>query len=391
MSHPALRPVAAALALSTLLVACGGQSETPTSEALAPVAAPLSLQMHALAAGRPRALAVAITNEQLFAWAQRTYPALFGTAAPQTLTIEHAGKTFDVRFFAATGNYLGVANGEAFGLGPFTGNALQSFGAMQQYAELVCANGACGEGPGGGGTGGTGGSLNDCAGPAWASLPTGYRTRVIYAYRGIITGDQTIEAVIDGNATFEGQTARQITAKTNGSNTAQGITVPITTVLKSYQVAAANGLVDTLGSLIDSTTGGITIGGFTTPDTTLSTKVVFDPPEPNSEFTLALGGSLTKTTTSRSTTLASSIGVPAVGTTITSTGSVTHTYEARESVTVPAGTYSTCRYRASRSNGDATVNWFIVGKGLMVKSEVRTSAGTQVIELKSGTLNGAPI
>lgn len=404
-----LRATTAAAVLA-LLGACGG-AEAPTdtagqattqAAAQAFADAPRAERVRTLAApgagaadSRRQALAATITNEQLFTWAQQTYPALFGTAAPQTLAITYQGKAFDVRFYAAMGAYLGVANGEVFGLGSFTGGALQSFGAVASYADMVCAKLGCGGTggtpgggtPGGGTPGGGTGALNDCTDPN--GLTAGNRVSVVYTYSGIITGEQTVDTVVNGSASFEGQSATQTTSTTKGSNTIQGFTVPLTTVVKAYLQPADNGLTRTLGSVVDATTGGISIGGFTSPDTTISTKAVFEPAELNTEFTLAVGQSVTKTTTVRSTVLSSSMGVPAPGTVTTAGSSVTHTFEARESVTVPAGTYNTCRYRVAGSSGDITTSWFIVGRGIMAKSEARTSAGTQTIQLKSGTLNGA--
>lgn len=233
----------------------------------------------------------------------------------------------------------------------------------------------------GGGSTTTAGSLNDCIDPATATLPTGFSTRVVYDYQGVITGEQTVEAVINGAAAFEGQNATLTTATTTGTNQTQGVSVSTTTVNKVYQQAAGNGLVKTLGALIDATIGGVVVAGVSTPATTTSSKVVYDPAEENREFMLSLGQSVTKTTTVRTTT---------AGNTISTTGSTTHTYEARESITVPAGTYNTCRYRIS-SGSDVTTTWYIVGKGIMARSQATTSAGTQTIQLKSGTYNGAPL
>lgn len=241
------------------------------------------------------------------------------------------------------------------------------------------SGGTTGGGTASGGT--TSGSLNDCIDATAAGLPTGFTTRNVYDYQGIITGEQTVETVVNGAAAFEGQNATLTTATTTGTNQTQGVTVSTTTVNKVYQQALGGGRIKTLGALIDATIGGAVVAGISTPSTTVSSKVVYDPAEENTEFTLAVGQSVTKTTTVRTTT---------AGNTITSTGSTTHTFEARESITVPAGTYNTCRYRIT-SGGDATTTWYIVGKGIMARSQATTSAGTQTIQLKSGTFNGAPL
>lgn len=393
MTHTSLRPAAAAaLLLCSLLAACGGGNEGTSASVheQAFAAAPVSDRVQVLATtGRETsAVAVTITNDQLFAWAAKTYPTLFpGTA--QKLSVDYEGKTYDVRFFAATGNYLGISGGEAYGLGPFTGNVLQGFGVVQSYATTVCADGSC-TSSGGGGGGSTGnGTLNDCIDPASGSLPAGFRLQVVYTYSGVITGEQTVETVIGSSASFEGQTATLSTSTTRGTNTisaaGQTFTVPTTTVVKSYQQPAGNGLLKTLGAETEATIGGITFSGVKLPDTVTKSKTVFDPAELNSEFTLQVGQNVTKNTTIRTTL------VSGTGATTSVSSATTYTYEARESVTVPAGTYNTCRYKTTTAAGDTGTVWYIVGKGVPARTESRTSGGTQLIQLKSGNYNGAAL
>lgn len=137
-----------ALALASLvfLVACGGGSADPTAQ---PFVAGISsdtpqpdrLRTLATGSGSTAAAATAITNAQLFEWAQQTYGDLFG-GSPTTLQVPHEGKVFDVRAYAS-GNFLGVADGRAYGLGPFTNHELVDFGAVQDYAGLVCSVVSC--------------------------------------------------------------------------------------------------------------------------------------------------------------------------------------------------------------------------------------------------------
>ena len=77
----------------------------------------------------------------LFDWAEWTYPGLF-PKGPQNYPLAYLGVTYTVRSYA-NGNNLGVtAAGDIFGLGPFTGNALQGFGNSASYAAQVQAD-AC--------------------------------------------------------------------------------------------------------------------------------------------------------------------------------------------------------------------------------------------------------
>lgn len=384
------------LAVAALVSACGGGSGgTTVAESFASQLTPeaqRSDRLRAASTGRVSILAAtAISNDQLFQWAQLTYPDLFpGTPTPFA-NVVYEGKVFSGRAYA-NGNYLAVANGEAFGLGPFTANALVNFGAVQSYVDMVCAKVNCGS-SGGGGTG----SLNECIDPAMSSLPTGARTRAIYVYDGLITGEQTVDSVITGPASFKGQNAVLVTSTTKGTNTTTvggfTSTTTSTTVVRSFEQPSTNGLVKTLGAVTEVTTAVSlpSIPGLPPlpgTESVTSTETVYNPPIENIEFTLALGGSLTKTATSTTTTLSGSFIPPPT----TVTTNQTYLFEAKETVSVPAGTYSTCRYRVGTAGANDTGTlWLIVGKGIMAKSEAITPQGVQTIRLKSGTYNGAPL
>lgn len=383
MTQPYIPRTVLALAVAALVAACGGEGTSPSAQEFASAIrpnAPHSDRLRALGVGggSTGAAATAITNAQLFQWAVLTYPELFpGTAIP--LTVPYEGKVYDVRAFL-NGNYIGVADGVAYGYGPFVGGGLFSFGPVSQFADLVCSKVNCGStGGGGGGTG----ALNGCTIGAAESLRTGSTYSAVYVSSVLVaptsSGEYTIQGTVNGPTAFEGQTAVKSTITTRG--TQFGVTLDATVL--SYQVAADNDLVRTLGS-----EASITFQGF--PATT---KMVFAAPASlNNEFTLAVGSSLTKTETATSTTVIPSLPIPVPPS--TNTSSATHTFEARETVTVLGRSYDTCRYKmVTPESAGATTSWYIYGKGFPAKVEATSAAGAVEYrsELKSGTINGAAI
>lgn len=111
-----------ALALTVvILAACGGGDST----------APMQGQDARL---RPLAAsATAPDATALFDWAERSYPVLF-PAGPQNQSVNYEGRTYTVRYYPGTQNHLGVSGDEVYGLGPFTGGALQSFGRLGDWS-----------------------------------------------------------------------------------------------------------------------------------------------------------------------------------------------------------------------------------------------------------------
>ena len=127
-----------------LLVACGQGDEA------APGGATAAQPNHAAGAARQAAAAPVLqaqparaSTPQLFAWAQRTFPDLFGSLAPDVLSVRVGDAVYDARHYAATGAYLGVVDGVVHGLGPFTDGRIVSFGPAASYDDLVCATAAC--------------------------------------------------------------------------------------------------------------------------------------------------------------------------------------------------------------------------------------------------------
>lgn len=190
-----------------------------------------------------------------------------------------------------------------------------------------------------------------------------------------------IDSVIDGPASFEGQSLTQTTATTTLSLAIAGMASTTTAVNKSYQKSNA-GAITTYGDLVTSTT---TSAGLALPGS--SSKIVFTPPFTDTSYTLALGQSVTQTQTTVTTVTAPTPGAPATATTTSTTK-----YAADETITVRGKSFNTCRYEQTDTDGGSTTTWYLVGKGVGVKG-VSTAPGgaTQTTELKSGTYNGSPL
>ena len=98
---------------------------------------------------QPLAVQTKVTPAQIFSYAERAYPSLF-PAGPATQVIEDGGKRYTVRYYAATGNYLGVGedDGVLYGLGTFTGGVLSNLGPVDNYlceaSDVVCITGTVG-------------------------------------------------------------------------------------------------------------------------------------------------------------------------------------------------------------------------------------------------------
>lgn len=388
MSRTYLSASAIGVAIAALLSACGGGEPVDARQhpfALAASASPAVGNAATVMApdARRRALGAptgTITIDQLLAWAEDTYPELF-PRGPASQRLTAGGVNYTLRYYPKTNNYAGVSDdGNVYALGAFTDNVIKGYGKMTDFTCTV-SPGLCVDPPP------TTASMNQCVDPAMSSLPTGATIKIVFTYTGLISGEQTVESKIMGPGTFEGQSAVLAKSTTTGSNSVQGISMTMTNLVDSYQQVGTGGLIKTLGSNItnQTSTAAVTIGGVTIPGQVMSdvkTKSVFNPPLTNIEFTLAVGGSVTKATTVTTTPIS-----PA-GAAITAPISDVHTFEAVESINVLGKSYNTCRYAITSGDGTSKV-WYIVGKGVPVKTEASYKDGkTQLIEAKSIVYNG---
>ena len=123
------------------LAACGGGSGSGSKEQAG--AAASRQQAQAIrAASDADTQPVAVSNELLFLWAQATYPQLFPDSPP-IASADYLGRSYAVRGYA-NGNFLGVSEGQAYGIGPFTHGELVNFGPLSNFVAQVCDRVGCG-------------------------------------------------------------------------------------------------------------------------------------------------------------------------------------------------------------------------------------------------------
>lgn len=145
-------PTVTALAAAALLAGCGGASEptdgTRTATQQRPPAAfenPAAavfrsdiLSSDAASQTRKQRLSAdqwrLPTATELLDYAERAYPQFFPT---HQNNLEWEGIVY--RYYAATGDYVGVLNGEVLILGPYSDNVLTRVGSLQDFSALVFA------------------------------------------------------------------------------------------------------------------------------------------------------------------------------------------------------------------------------------------------------------
>ncbi len=211
---------------------------------------------------------------------------------------------------------------------------------------------------------------------------------MVYDYSGVITGQQTVASTVGNVTTFEGSSAREVTATTTGSNSIAGISTAIDTEVKAYQTAAANGEVTQYGSIARATTP---IAGFSLTNTI---KTVYTPAWVDRMFTMTAGQTLVQTYAGTTTTTTGGIaGVPGTTTTSNLSASQTTRYLGRESVTVPAGTFNACKFEQfdTASPSNVTTSWLAPGNGVMVKTTGTSTQGPQTISARTLLINGAAV
>lgn len=310
-----------------------------------------------------------LAAERLFRWAEDRFPTLFERNQPvQTLTLE--GRTYVLRYYPSSGNYLAVSDGMAYALGPLTGQQIRNFGPAGSIACTVegvnCPSA---------GSGGSGGNLvpiaasprNQCSEDAPDTLVAGTTAQATYIYSGAASGRVAITAVIDGEVLFNGRVALKQTGTSSGTLVAtNGTSVPATGRFSLYQMTMPDGTTMTLGEDREMFVAGqqtCTRAGCTGDTSVVNqiTQTVYPEGQPDTEFRLKLGQTLTKVTVKQVTQLSPTVLPP-----VTSTEVTRYTFEALETISVLGRSYDTCRYRISSGN-DQQLKWLQVGTGTTVQ------------------------
>ncbi len=401
-----LLALAAAAALATL-AACGGGADAPSEGAVKFVAQmrALAVQAEVAAPVNPKAAAVAstatgaalttsVTADMVLDWAEFKFASLFPKLVVQKFpAVVYAGVTYNARAYSGPWGtrYIGITpDGRIFGLGDFTNNLLQAFETVAFWAAQVDAD-RCAVTPSScvGTATPPAGPLNDCTLPAAQALATGSRFLATYALSGSITGQLTIDSLVQGAGTFEGQNAVKTLNKIETSASSQGVTITSKNDATSYEQDGGNGFTKSLGSEASVSTGGVTVPGVGTVGGSVSLiKTVYSPAGLNVEFSIQPGQSIKKESAILSTVdgrvqpLFSS--------------STTFTFVAREQVVVRGRNFSTCKYTQTDGSGSGiTTTWHILNRGVAAKTETTTTingkTNTDLTELVQGSFNGTPL
>lgn len=394
------RTALALAAASLLLASCGGgESSTATAASIgirefaARVQATPATELRRSAlnvASLPpteRPEAVVVDAKALFDWAEFIYPTLF-PKGPQNVPFAYLGVNYTIRAYP-NGNYLGLTDtGQIYGLGPFNGNQLTTYGRLSDYAARIQAD-ECKVYPSNCVNNPPVGQINECTMTASAALTIGLR--LITRYETVVSGTTSTtdtDSLVDQNTTFEGQSVVRSSSTSTTTTAVSGQNITSTGNVKSYDQVGTGGMIRRIGNEAVATSGGFIVMGIPLGGVTTNSRTVFNPADSNVEFTLTAGQSLSKTTTQTVTSSSSIDPTPRVD---SSSFTATHTFERRESIVVRGKNYDTCRYRQNESNGAVTTQWVIVGKGVPARIEGVSGGSTSLSELVSGSINGAPL
>ncbi len=228
------------------------------------------------------------------------------------------------------------------------------------------------------------GSASECFNIAWYTPGT---TAVLdYAITGNATGTTRSNLTVTGGKTFNGQSGLleffqdQTTTYSAPATLASAGTVPT----QSRFYFTENGSVETEfgGTLVASAS----VAGISVTTTTTS---INNPALTDRRYTLAVGASSTSSTTRTTTSVTNFGATPATS----AAESATVTFVGQESITIPAGTFTACRYTVVTSSGGTNEEWFGKGNGAPLKLTSKASDGTSIVLslTAASRLNGAPL
>lgn len=349
-----IRKTLLAVAVTAALAACGGG----TMEAATPAGAASALRAQAQAL-RNAAVTPEEAARQLMDAAESAYGAYF----PSHQQTQSAGP-FHFRYYPETQVYLGVVVTAGMGYevgaiyvigGPFGGSIESPVaqGFVTNYITPVAPAPT---------TPPPAGASNGCFDLDLLHTP-GTTFAVSYRYSG--TNDtQALESTVGGVVTFEGVQARETTTRTIGN--VQGQAFDFTS--KAYTARTGDAEVTEYGML--------SLASAMMPEM----RTVYSPPYVERMYALAVGEAYTATRTGTYT-----YSVNGTPSSYTSNDTSTTTYLGRETVTVAAGNYEACKFETTSGPTTApSTNWYLVGKGIHLKSV----SGSSTTEATSVRFNG---
>jgi hypothetical protein len=359
------RRAMAAFGLQVILAGCGGGTDTS-----APVTAASSGTALRAAAGALAAAPVSAQDaaDMLMDVAEVQYSQYF-SGAPTALSVP----PFRARYYRSTGTYLGVVvtagtqyelNG-VYVMGGAFGAAPTYVGPLSAFITPVDVS--------------AGGADNGCYD---LSVYDGPGNRIV-ASRTVSSplGTQTTESLVGEVVNFQGQQVREIAITVAGEYSTSRETVTV----KNYSNHTAEGELTSYGSIVQTSR---TYAGSTTNETATT---VISPPLTDRRYRLAVGESAAQSYSYAKTTSGSS----GTGTPTSSSGTVRSIikYVGREVITVPAGTYETCKFETISPRYSITTEWLIAGPGISVLRVVRTLGQSSLYQTKATavTLNGQPL
>jgi hypothetical protein len=340
---------------AALIAGCGG-GEDPAAGV-----APQAQRSEALAV-RAAAVSPTIAADQLMNFGEATYPTLFPGRQP-TLT----SGPFRYRSYS-TGILLGVVVGtdptyQLNGVYVMGGPYGQSPLYVGKLTDFITPTE-----PGPGPVGPSNGCFD-----VNKLTSSGNTQSVTYQLLGPVTGSLTVDISYNGFATFLGETYSESIVREKGTTFENNLPTAVDNSEKRYVRRTAEAEITHFGT---SSATMVTTNDYIAT-TTLTTQ--YSPAWVDRIYALPLGETLTSArTTSTTRVITYSNGLPSTTNTYGSSASETVTFAARETITVPAGSFSTCRFDSVSTTGTpvATSRWYVAGKGVLIK-EVRTE-GTKV-------------
>lgn len=304
--------------------------------------------------------------DQLLDFAESRFPQYFPDhPATQALS------PFRFRAYAG-GTYLGVATRAE---GGYVANGVYvmggAFGSEPTYVGLLTDfitpfNPDVPVGPTGTG--------NGCIDLALAEA-AGHSMVVTMQSTGTAPGTSTTETRNAGLTTFEGHEAMESITKLINESVFDGRTVRSESETRYYFRRTGEAEITEYGSVSSAQVSPLS------PGVTSSLRTVYTPPFVNRLGALAQGESLTQTRVATISSVTQVPGLPATEGRMPMTTTMTTTFVGVETVTVPAGTFTACKFQLSMPGVEPSLSWQHrgTGAGLKFQGPLGTSVATSVI------------